>query len=115
MRVSELWRELFGRMPKSVRGLAEGMSEEELRGAVQSAMESDEFDGFEKMDEIELYKAYGLRRGGVCYCLHCDRCVSVSEVLDNSKGDFCPTPTCDGGGWGIDLYPHPWWRGQKRR
>jgi len=56
-------------------------------------------------------KEFGFDFGGNCYCLHCDERVSVRDVMKNPAGDWCPTKGCDGGGFGIDLYPDPWWRG----
>jgi hypothetical protein len=48
-------------------------------------------------------------RGDKAWCLHCGQEIDVAAVLDNPRGDFCPTPGCDGGGWGVDLYPDRWW------
>lgn len=46
--------------------------------------------------------------GEVCYCLHCDMAMRVSEVED----EHCVTPGCDGEGFYWDLYPRRWWRGE---
>jgi hypothetical protein len=61
------------------------------------------------MTALGLEEDYGLRRGDRAWCLHCDREIDVSAVLDNPEGDLCPTPGCDGAGWGVDLDAEPWW------
>lgn len=63
-----------------------------------------------KMHEPELEEMMGLKRGMKAWCLHCEREIEVGAVLDNPNGDWCPTPGCDGAGWGFDLYPEPWWK-----
>jgi hypothetical protein len=65
-----------------------------------------------KMDAAQL-REWGFDLAGVCYCMHCDLAVSVSAVMANPRGDFCPTEGCDGGGFGVDLDPTPWWRGER--
>jgi hypothetical protein len=65
-----------------------------------------EYDGF----GLSVGGGWGLRRGDKAYCLHCEREIEVSAVLDDLTGDWCPTPGCDGGGWGIDLFAEKWWQ-----
>src|SRR5215470_17740637 len=49
-----------------------------------------------------------------CYCLHCGRTFSSDRMwfqrVINDRGGFpgfwmCPTPNCDGAGFGFDIYP----------
>lgn len=67
-------------------------------------------DKFPKSTELEVIEA-GFDIDGEAFCLHCNEEILVSEVLEDETGDWCPMAECDGGGWGIDLYPEPWWRG----
>lgn len=51
---------------------------------------------------------------GTAFCLRCDSEFEVKEVVENPRGDWCPTEGCDGGGWGVDLFAEPWWRSREQ-
>jgi hypothetical protein len=58
------------------------------------------------MDGRTLWE-WGFDLTGKCWCLHCGELVSVRAVMDNARGDWCPTPGCNGGGFAVDLWPGP--------
>lgn len=67
----------------------------------------------EKLDADQV-RLYGFDLAGMAWCFRCDEQVSVAKVMANSDGDWCPTLGCDGGGFGIDLYPDPWWAKERQ-
>ena len=68
----------------------------------------------QKMTKREV-REWGYDVEGVAYCLHCDQEIKVIDVVENPRGDWCPTPGCSGALWGKDLFPDPWWREKEKK